>query len=354
MDWLWPTSLFLLAIVPLAIGAYIWALRWRRYAVRYSSLSLLREALAGQSQLRRHMPFGLMLCGVGSLVLALGRPVAVVSVPTGQTTILLSIDVSRSMCSTDIAPSRLEAAEAAALSFIDSQRPGTQIGVVAFAGLAEMVQAPTDDRDALNAAITSLLTGRRTAIGSGILSALDAIAEIDPSVAPSTDERLGDVPPTPVPQGAYAPSIIVLLTDGASNAGPQPVDAAQQAADRGVRVYTIGFGTPNGSALPPCGRQFIGNEPGGFGGGFGGGGGGGGGGFRRGIDEETLKQVSAITGGEYYAAESASELQRVFAGLPVALITRHEAIEISVIFTAVGALLAGLAVALAMLWRPLG
>ncbi|NNJ11219.1 VWA domain-containing protein [Chloroflexales bacterium ZM16-3] len=352
MDWLWPTSLILLALLPVAVGAYIWALRRRRYAVRYSSLSLLREALVGQSQLRRHMPFGLMLCGVGSLVLALGRPVAVVSVPTGQTTIILSIDVSRSMCSTDIEPNRLEAAEAAALSFIDSQRPGTQIGVVAFSGLAEVVQVPTTDRDALRTAIRSLLTGRRTAIGSGILSAIDAIAEIDPNVAPSTDVRAGDVPPPPVPQGAYAPSIIVLLTDGASNSGPEPVDAAQQAVDRGVRVYTIGFGTPNGSALPPCGRQIIGNEPPSFGGG--GFGGGGGGGFRRGIDEETLKQVSAITDGEYYAAESSSELQQVFAGLPVSLITRHEVIEVSVIFTALGALLAGIAVVLALLWRPLG
>jgi Ca-activated chloride channel family protein len=161
--------------------------------------------------------------------------------------------------------------------------------------------------------------------------------------------RAGDVPPPPVPQGAYAPSIIVLLTDGASNSGPEPVDAAQQAADRGVRVYTIGFGTPNGSALPPCGRQLIGNEPQGFGGG-----GFGGGGFRRGIDEETLKRVSAITDGEYYAAESSNELQQVFAGLPVSLITRHEVIEVSVIFIALGALLAGFAVVLALLWRPLG
>jgi Ca-activated chloride channel family protein len=350
MDWLWPTSLILLVLVPALIGAYIWALRRRRFAVRYSSLSLLREALAGQSQLRRHLPFGLLLCGVGSLVLALGRPVAVMSVPTGQTTILMVIDVSRSMCSTDIPPTRLEAAQAAALSFIQGQRSGTQIGIVAFAGLAELVQAPTTDRQKLETAIRSLLTGRRTAIGSGILTGIDGIAAIDPNVAPIPADGAVGPALSPVPKGAYAPSIIVLLTDGASNAGPPPVDAAQQAADRGVRVYTIGFGTANGSASPLCGQQFIGGEP--RGGGFGNGGGGFGG-FRRGIDEETLKQVAAITGGEYYSAESAGELQRVFEGLPTSLITKHEVIEISVIFTALGALLAAAAIGLSLLWRPL-
>jgi Ca-activated chloride channel family protein len=358
MDWLWPSSLILLALVPALVAAYIWALRRRRYAVRYSSLSLLREALVGQSQLRRHLPFGLMLCGVGSLVLALGRPVAVMSVPAGQTTILLAIDVSRSMCSTDIAPTRIEAAEAAALSFIDGQRAGAQIGIVAFSGLAEVVQPPTVDREALRSAVRSLLTGRRTAIGSGILASIDAIATVDPSVAPSVSDSSTEPAPAPVPQGAYAPAIIVLLTDGANNAGPQPVDAAQQAADRGLRVYTIGFGTANGGEIPRCGQQFIGGEPGrgGNGGGFGNGGFGGGGfgGFRRGIDEETLKKVAEITGGEYRSAESAGELQRVFADLPTALITRHETLEISAIFTAVGALLTAVAVGLSLLWRPLG
>jgi Ca-activated chloride channel family protein len=354
MDWLWPTSLALLAIIPIAIGAYIWSLRrQRRYAVRYSSLSLLREALAGQSRVRRHIPFALFLGGLAALVLALGRPVAVLSVPTAQATIIMSIDVSRSMCSTDIAPSRLEAAQAAALSFIESQRPGTQIGVVAFAGSAEIVQPPTSDQEALRAAIRSLLTGRRTAIGSGILTALDAIAEIDPNVAPSTSGRPGEPVVTPVPKGAYAPSIVVLLTDGANNAGPLPVDAARQAVDRGVRVYTIGFGTAKGSEVPRCGPQFVGGGNGGFGnGGFGGGGGGGG--FRRGIDEDTLKQVASLTDAAYYSAESASELQQVFANLPITLISRHEVLEISAIFTAAGALLAAVAVMLSLLWRPLG
>jgi Ca-activated chloride channel homolog len=362
MDLLWPGFLLLLGLLPLLIGIYIWMLRRRRrYAVRYSSLSLVRAALTKQSRWRRHLPFALFIAALGSLSIALARPVAIVAVPTGQTTIVMAIDVSRSMCATDIPPNRLLAAEAAALSFIESQAGTRQISIVAFAGFAEMIQAPTSDQEALETAITSLTTGRRTAIGSGILKALDVIAEIDENVAPTVKDPSKDVAPTPVPNGAYAPEIIVVLTDGVSNAGPEPVEAAQQAADRGVRVYTIGYGTANGSGNPICSQQLVGGGPldnsgGGFGGGgFGSGGfgGGGGGGFRRGIDEETLKQVADLTGGEYYAAESASELVNVFENLPTYLITKHEVTEISVAFTAVGALLAALAIGLALRWNPL-
>ncbi len=354
MDWLWPGFLVLLGLIPLLIAAYVWVLRRRRrFAVRFSSLALVRAALPRHSWLRRHLPFGLFLGALGSLVLALARPVAIVSVPTGQATILLTIDVSRSMCSTDIQPSRLEAAEAAALSFIRRQNANTQIGVVAFAGYAEVIQPPTNDQEALQAAVESLTTGRRTAIGSGLLKALEAIAEIDQNVAPPVADNAAPSPqPTPVVRGAYAPHIIVLLTDGVSNAGPQPLEAAQQAVDRGIRVYTIGFGTDNGGAMI-CGQRFVGGGTLDFGGGAFGGGGNGFGGFRRGIDEATLKQVADMTGGIYYSASSAGELQSVFDRLPAYLIVKHETREISVAFTALGALLAALAVGLALSWHPL-
>ena len=357
MDLLWPGFLALLVLIPAAIGAYILMLRRRRrFTIRYSSLSLVREAVQKQSWLRRHLPFALFTLALTSLIIALVRPVAIVSVPYGQSTIVLSIDVSRSMCSIDIEPSRLEAAQAAAISFIGNQKAGTQFGIVAFAGFAEVIQTPTDDQEVLQSAVESLLTGQRTAIGSGILKAIDVISEIDPNVAASITDRnrATAVEPQPVPKGAYVPEIIVLLTDGASNAGPMPVDAARQAADRGIRVYTIGFGTERGAQFPRCGRQFEGREP--FSGGqFGGGGGGGGGGgrFRRGIDEETLKQVADITGAEYYSAESAGELQQVFEKLPTYLITKHETTELSVVFAALGALLALLAIGLSLLWNPL-
>lgn len=355
MDFLWPGFLLLLILIPLIVALYLWVLRRRRPAARYSSLSLVRQAMPQSSLLRRHAPFILMLLGLSSLVFALGRPVMVASVPSDQTTVLLSIDVSRSMCSRDIAPSRIEAAQAAALSFIQGQDARRLVGIVAFSGFAEIIQAPTDDKAALQAAIQSLTTGRRTAIGSGLLKALDAIAEVDENVPPSVFDP--SLEPPPVAKGAYAPDIIVLLTDGVTNAGPLPLDAAQQAANRGVRVYTIGFGTQNGASggFPSCPGQFIGGEP--FFGNprqFGGGGGGFGfGGFRRGIDEETLKQISAMTGGTYYTAESADELHSVFQNLPTSLIVKHETTEISVAFVAVGALLAALAMLLGLLWHPL-
>jgi Ca-activated chloride channel family protein len=352
MTWLWPESLLLLGLIPLLIAAYIWMLRRRRrYAVRYSSLALVREALPGKSRWRRHLPFALFVLAVSALVIAMSRPAAIITVPTSQTTIILAIDVSRSMCSTDIKPNRLEAAKDAALSFIEQQKYTTQIGVVAFAGYAEMIQPPTTDQELLADAVESLITGRRTAIGSGILKSVDAIAEIDKSVAPSVNPAAPRATPTPVPQGAYVPDIIVLLTDGVSNSGPLPLDAAQQAADRGVRVYTIGFGTANGGEFPNCGQQ-TGDY-------FGGQGSGGatqfgfGGGFRRGIDEETLKQVAALTGGEYYSAESAGELHSVFQNLPTYLIAKHQLMEISVAFAALGALLVALAVWLSLIWHPL-
>ncbi len=355
MDLLWPGFLLLLGLMPLIVAAYIWILRrQRRFTVRYSSLALVREALPQPSRLRRHLPFALFLLALVSLVIALGRPVTSVSVPSGRATIILAMDVSRSMCSTDIPPNRMEAAQAAALSFIQDQESSTQIGIVAFAGFAELIQPPTTDQEVLQDTVESLTTARRTAIGSAILKSLDAIAEINPDVAPSVTGTSPEVEPTPVPNGVYAPDIIVLLTDGASNSGPWPLDAAQQAVDRGVRVYTIGFGTANGSeSLPFCGRGFQASSP--FGGGqqFGGGGGFGGGGFRRGIDEDTLKQIADMTGGTYYSAESAGELQEVFQSLPTYLITTQEIMEISVAFTAIGALLAALAVIFSLIWHPL-
>lgn len=345
MGLLWPGFLFLLGLVPLIVAAYVWTLRRRRrFAVRYSSLALVREALPQQSNWRRHLPFALFVLALASLILAFSRPVANVPVPSGRATIILAIDVSRSMCSTDIAPNRLEVAKAAARSFIERQAASTQIGIVVFAGFAQLIQPPTTDQELLQDAVASLYTARRTAIGSAILESIDAISEINSNVAPSLIGLPDEVAPEPVPEGVYEPDIIVLLTDGASNAGPWPTDAARQAADRGVRVYTIGFGAngvPTSRGVPNCG------DP--FGGGFGGFGGG----FRRQIDEVTLQQVADITDGTYYSAESAGELQDVFNSLPTYLITTFETIEISVTFTAIGALLAALAIVLAMLWNPL-
>jgi len=351
MTFIWLGLLALVFVIPVLVALYAWSIRRRRpTAARYSSLLLIRDALPGSSRFRRHFPFALFAAAVTALIVALGRPAMVLSVPSNQTTIILAMDVSGSMCSTDILPTRLEAAEDAAAAFVASQGSNTQIGIVAFSGFAAVVQPPTTDQKALTDAIRSLTTGRRTGIGSGILAAIDAIAEVDPAVARSVLPGRPGVEPAPVVPGAYAPDIIVLLTDGANNTGPEPADAARQAADRGLRVYTIGFGSQDGGQLDPvCRRQFLGNEPGG---GIGGPGFAAGG-FPRGIDEPTLRIVANLTGGTYYPAASAAELEHVFAGLPTTLITKHEVVEVSAGFVGIGGVLAAFALLLGRLWRPL-
>ncbi len=350
MKLLWPSSLYLLWLIPLLIIAYILILRRRKpFSVRFSSLTLVRDALPRQSQWRRHLPFALFLFALSSLIYALARPGEMITVPASNATIILAIDVSRSMCSTDVLPSRLEAAKDAASKFVVQQNPNTQIGIVAFAGFAALIQSPTTDQELLLDAIRHLTTARRTAIGEGILASLDTLSEIDERII----SPYSDATPVPWPEGQYAPAIIVLLTDGASNTGMAPLDAAQLSADRGVRVYTIGFGTNHNNSIPNCG--FPSQSPDGgqvFGGGgdqfnFGGGG------FRREIDEETLKQVANLTGGSYHLASSADELQEVFKNLPTQLITITETTEVSVMFAAIGALLVTLAIALSIIWHPL-
>jgi len=339
------------------IAVYVLLLRRRRrFAVRYSSLSLMREAAKQQSWWRRHLPFALFLLALAGLVVALARPVATVLVPSNKATVILAVDVSLSMCSTDIPPNRLEVAKDAALSFVRKNSSGRQVGIVAFAGFAELIQPPTTELNALEAAISSLVPARRTAIGSAILRSLDAIAEVDNRVAPSELGSSESANPPQVNPDELVPHIIVLLTDGASNAGPFPLTAAEQAVERGVRVYTIGFGTTHNSSPMNCGDGDLFGGGLGFGGDVFGGGGpfaGGGGGFRREIDEETLTQVAEMTGGKYYAATSADELQKVFRSLPTYVIATRQTTEISVFFSAIAVLLAILAMILAFLWHPL-
>jgi Ca-activated chloride channel family protein len=215
---------------------------------------------------------------------------------------------------------------------------------VAFAGFAALIQPPTSDQEMLRAAVQNLTTARRTAIGSGILEALDAIAEVNKSIAPSVSGSSPEVQPTPMPSGEFIPDIVVVLSDGASNTGPQPLEAARQAVERGVRIYTIGYGTAEGSSMN-CGDSFHEQF-------FSGGGQGFGGRFRRGIDEETLMGIAEMTGGEYYSATSAGELHDVFKQLPTYLSTREESSEVSVAFSAFGLLIMGLAIGLSMAWHP--
>jgi len=357
MKFLWPWLLLLLLLVPLLIGFYIWILRRKRkYVVHYSSLSLIRAALPKHSRWRQHVPFALFLFGVAFLSTAMARPVAEVEVPLSRTTIILAIDVSRSMCATDVPPNRLSVAQEAALEFVAKQADDSQIGLVAFAGLAEIIVPPTNDKEVLKDAIRNFTTSRGTAIGSATLKSIDAIAEINESVAPSgfiVQPSPQDVTP-PLSADFYQPDIIVVLTDGANTRGPSPLDAAMEAADRHVRVYTIGFGSSDPGQMVCTPAQlgsdiffegFDGVGQGGFGGW--------GGNFRRFLllDEDTLQGMADITGGAYYRAEDAEQLYKIFVDLPTEIVLQKERIEISAIFSLLGASFAALAAWFALIWN---
>jgi len=354
MSFLWPGSLIGLLLIPLAVAAYIFLNRRRRkVAIRYSSLSIVSQAASHQSWLRRHAVFIIFLLAITSLIFATARPHATVTVPSNKATIILAIDVSLSMCSTDIAPNRLEVAKDAAQVFVQNHNSSRQIGIVAFAGFPELVQPPTTNLQLLDDAIENLNTARRTAIGSAILTSIDAISEVDERVAPSDNPSASpgtlELPPS---DGEVSPHIIVLLTDGASNAGPYPLTAAAQAAARGIRVYTIGFGTATNQTQLNCGDGFFGEDFGfqsfGFGPQTGSRD------FRLQIDEVTLQQVADMTGGSYYYASSANELSDVFQNLPTFIVATRENIEIGVFFTAFAAIMIVLAIFLSFRWYVLG
>lgn len=359
MSLLWPYALLFFLLIPLLIAAYLWMLRRKRkFAVRFASLSLVRAALPKRSRWRQHLPFALFVTSIAALVMGMTRPQAVVSVPLSRTSIILALDVSRSMCATDVPPNRLTVAQEAVRNFIEDQADGTQIGIVAFAGYAQLIVPPTTDKEALTGAIDNLTTSLGTAIGSATLASIDALSEINPDVLPAHIDLSEEINRDEVWSSEdYVPDIVVLLTDGAASRGVDPIVGAAQAADRRVRVYTIGFGTTEPQEMV-CSREQLGSDALGnnFGGGGRGGnnfGGGGFGNFRRFIvlDEPTLQEIATITGGDYYRAEDADQLLDVFRNLPTQIVLQEENIEISAAFAAVGALLASVGVGLSLLWN---
>ena len=354
MTFTWPLALLMGLAVPAVLGAYLWKLRRRRkQAVRYSSVALLRSVIPKGTRWRRHLPIALLLTSLGVLALASSRPQIVRNVSVGRTSIILALDVSRSMCSTDVEPNRLAVAQAAARTFVEDQPKGSRIGLVVFSGFAQLAVPPTTEREPLLTAIDGLTAAFGTAIGSAILKGIDAIAEVNPDVAPVGDAPL-DASAAVGAAGAngYVPDIVVLLTDGANTRGIKPLDAVPYAVERGVRIFTIGFGTTQPAPMV-CSRAQLGSAAlGGGGGGFGGGGGGGGGRSPLVADEPTLQAVAEGTGGQYYRAEDTEQLAGVFADLPKDVETQKEEVEISAAFAALGALLAAAAIVASIRWSP--
>lgn len=347
MTFLWPQMLWLLAAVPLLVALYVALLRRRKKAaLRYASLAMVKDAIGPGQSLRRHVPPLLFLLALTVMLLAAARPAAVVSLPSQHEMIILAMDVSVSMRANDVEPTRMAAAQSAARKFVSEQPRTTRIGVVAFAGTASLVQPPTSNRDEILAAIERFQLQRATAIGSGLLVSLQAIfpdMEFDlRSQNPRGDRSLRDAPQglplgqkrepekpaqKPVPPGSYGSAAIILLTDGQTTTGPDPIEAARMAAERGVKVFTVGVGTPNGEILLGEGWS-----------------------VRVRLDEDTLKTIADITRGEYFYAGTSLELTKIYDSLNSKFVLEKKETEITALFAVAAALAALLSGLLSLLW----
>ncbi len=337
LNFIWPEMLWLLVAVPLLVLAYLWLLsRRKKTALRYANLALVKQAMGKSAGWKRHVPPALMLVAIAVLLLAAARPAAVITLPSQQETIVLAMDVSGSMRAADVLPNRLVAAQEAAKAFVAELPRSVRVAVVQFAGTAAIVQPPTHSRDDVYAAIDRFQLQRGTATGSGIVLSL---ATIFPEAGIDLSQITGQkaMPPgpndkprpdfTPVEPGSYSSAAIIMLTDGQRTTGPDPVEAAKMAADRGVRVYTVGIGTKEGETIGFEGWS-----------------------MRVRLDEDALKTVAQITRADYFYAGSAEDLKKVYQGLSTRLVVEKKETEISALFAAFGALLVAAAAALSVAW----
>lgn len=328
MTFIWPLMLLTLLLIPLFVFMYLRIQRRRQKIVEnIGSLGFVQDASGERIGKRRHIPMALFLIGLTIMLVASARPQATVSLPGLESTVILSFDVSGSMAATDIQPTRMEAAKAAAREFVGRQPSNVEIGVVAFSDGGISVQPPTKDQQAVLAAIDRLTPQRGTSLGSGILASLNAIA-ISRGEVPETATQLTPVPtPTPVPQGTYIPAAIVLLTDGENTTSPDPIAAAQTAAKQGVRVYTIGVGSAAGTTLTVNNFTVFTQ-----------------------LNEPMLQQIASITDGKYFNAESADDLREIYKNLDAQVVIKPEKTEITSIFTGVSILFMLIGGAFSLVW----
>jgi len=344
MSFVWPQYLWLLLIVPVLVAAYVAVLRRKKAAVRYASIGLVKAAIGPAQRFRRHVPPLLFLLALIGVLIAIARPSAMVTLPSDARTVIMAMDVSLSMRATDVDPSRIVAAQTAAKQFVQDLPADIRAGIVTFAGTALLVQPPTKNREDLVAAIERFQLQRHTAIGSGIILSLatlfpeegidleqvvfgnnwgsrDAARKTDKPVKQQKKEVKS------VPAGSYTSAAIILLTDGRRTTGPDPLDAARMAANHGVRVFTVGFGSNAGGSVDIDGMSI----------------------YMR-FDEETLKSIAGITQAEYFHASSATALTKIYEGLNTKFALERKETEITALFAAAAALLAVASATLSLLW----
>ena len=320
--------LFSLLLIPLFALQYLRVQqRRRRFAASYGSFGLA-QGVGREIGFRRHLPVALFLAGLATLLIGLARPQAVVSLPRVEGTLILAFDVSGSMAADDIQPTRMEAAKAAAREFVQRQPRSVLIGVVAFSDSGFAVQPPTDDQEAILAAIDRLTPERGTSLANGILMSLNTIfaVEAEPRLLSNLTPTAISTP-TPLPAGIYTPAAIVLLTDGENTVSPDPIAAALIAADRGVRIHTVGVGSAAGTTLQVEGFN-----------------------VHTRLDEAMLQQISQITDGAYYNAQNEEELREVYEALDPQWVIKPEKLEVTSIFAGAGILVLLIGGALSLLW----
>ena len=344
VTFMWPQFLWLLLAIPLLIVVYIWLLgRKKKLALRYASLSIVKEAMGTGMHWRRHVPPVLFLLAISAMLFAASRPFAVISLPSTQETIILAMDVSGSMRATDVKPNRLVASQEAAKAFLAELPRNVRVGIVAFAGTASVVQPPTLSREDLVAAIDKFQLQRATAIGSAIVVSL---AELFPDegidLAAMTygngnrnrGMSIDQVKPknpkkefVPVPPGSYNSAAIILLTDGQRTTGVDTMEAAKMAADHWVRIYTVGVGTVEGETIGFEGWS-----------------------MRVRLDEPTLKSVAQQTQAEYFYAGTAENLKKVYEKLSSRLTVEKKETEISGLLALLASILALASAGLSLFW----
>jgi Ca-activated chloride channel family protein len=332
MTFLWPELLWLLLALPVLVAMYLYVLgRKKKFALRYASLEIVKEAMGSGAGVRRHVPPALFLLALAVMILAIARPAATVTLPSQHETVILAMDVSGSMRATDVEPNRLVAAQNAAKAFVNEQPENVRIGVVAFAGTATVAQAPTRNREEIVAAIDRFQLQRATAIGSAILVSLATIfpnTGIDVATFNyDASKKAGTSTVAPVRPGSYNSAVIILLTDGQRTTGPDSIQTARLAADRGVRIYTVGIGTTAGETIGFDGWSMH---------------------VR--LDEETLKTIADVTRGEYFYAGNAVDLKKVYQTLNAKLVLESKKTEITALFAAAAAIIVVLSALLSLLW----
>lgn len=339
-----PQNLWALLAVPALVAFYVHLLRRKKKAaLRFPSLRDVKEALDRSNGFRRHAPPALLIIAITLALVAFARPAVFLTLPSQQSQIILAMDVSISMRAEDVEPDRITAAKNAAKAFIEDMPSSTRIGIVAFAGTAMLTQEPTGDRQMLIAAVDGFRLQRATNIGGAILAALKALfpsMEFDialPDYQRDWRRTLGrsldqpEIPPSeqyvPVPPGSYKAAAVILLTDGQATTGPDPLAAARVAADRGVRIFTVGLGSLRGEIASYEGRR-----------------------LRVRIDEESLKAIADITKAKYFFAGSGAALTDIYKELNSQFILERKETEVSSIFAALASLFMVVAAGLSLAW----